>query len=65
MGCLGDRYALGCFNFLSVEGVVEAAQLVQSGQGLPAGRKGRACQTATVWAATVPHRIIPLAAPEE
>ncbi len=47
-GVFGDNDPLGCLNFLTAEGVVEAAGLVKIGQGISIGRADGIRQAAVV-----------------
>jgi len=59
-GVFGDSYALGCLNFLTPEGIVEAARLVQSGKVFRLDAKVGFAKPPLFGRATVSHRIVPL-----
>jgi len=59
-GVFGDDYALGCLNFLTPAGVVEAARLVQSGKVFRLDAKIGFAKPALFGRATVSHSVVPL-----
>jgi len=59
-GVFGEGYATGCLNFLTPEGVVEAARLVQSGKVFRLDAKVGFAKPPLFGRATVCHRIVPL-----
>jgi kynurenine formamidase len=60
-GVFGDNDALGCLNFLTPEGVVEAARLVKSGKVFRLDAKMGFLQPPLFGRATAEHRVSPLA----
>jgi kynurenine formamidase len=60
-GVFGDNDALGCLNFLTPEGVVEAARLVKSGQVFRLDAKMGFAKPPLFGRATAEHRVSPLA----
>jgi kynurenine formamidase len=59
-GVFGDRDELGCLNFLTPEGLVDAARLVQSGQVFRLDTKVGFAKPPLFGRAKVVHRIVPL-----
>jgi len=59
-GVFGDSYALGCLNFLTPEGVVEAARLVQSGKVFRLDAKVGFAKPPLFGRAAVSHQVLPL-----
>jgi len=59
-GVFGDQYALGCLNFLTPQGVVEAAQLVRSGKVFRLDARIGFAKPPLFGRATVDHQVIPL-----
>jgi hypothetical protein len=59
-GVFGDSDALGCLNFLTPEGVVEAARLVKSGKVFRLDAKMGFAQPPLAGRATPEHRVLPL-----
>lgn len=59
-GVFGDNDALGCLNFLTAEGVVEAARLVQSGKVFRLDAKIGFAQPPLFGRAAPEHRLSPL-----
>jgi kynurenine formamidase len=59
-GVFGDNDALGCLNFLTAEGVVEAARLVQSGKVFRLDAKIGFAQPPLFGRAAPEHRVSPL-----
>jgi kynurenine formamidase len=59
-GVFGERYALGCLNFLSPERIVEAARLVQSGKVFRLEAKIGFAKPPLFGRATISHQIVPL-----
>lgn len=59
-GVFGDSYALGCLNFLTPEGVVEAARLVQSGTIFRLDAKIGFAKPPLFGRAAVSHQVLPL-----
>lgn len=60
-GVFGDNDALGCLNFLTAEGVVEAARLVQSGKVFRLDAKIGFAKPPLFGRAPAEHRVSPLA----
>ncbi|HLI86330.1 MAG TPA: cyclase family protein [Bryobacteraceae bacterium] len=56
----GDNYALGCLNFLTPEGVVAAARLVQSGKVFRLDAKIGFAKPPLFGRACVSHKVLPL-----
>ena len=59
-GVFGDDYALGCLNFLTPTGVVEAARLVQSGKVFRLDAKIGFLQPPLFGRAQAVHQVVPL-----
>jgi kynurenine formamidase len=59
-GVFGDRAALGCLNFLTAEGVVEAARRVQSGKVFRLDARIGFAKPPLFGRATVTHQVLPL-----
>jgi kynurenine formamidase len=59
-GVFGDNDALGCLNFLTPEGVVEAAQLVQTGKVFRLDAKIGFAKPPLLDRASVVHKVVPL-----
>jgi kynurenine formamidase len=59
-GVFGERYALGCLNFLTPEGVVEAARLVETGKVFRLDAKIGFAKPPLFGRATVSHKVLPL-----
>ena len=59
-GVFGDSYALGCLNFLTPEGVVEAAGLVESGRVFRLDEKIGFAKPPLFGRVAVSHQVIPL-----
>ena len=59
-GVFGDSYALGCLNFLTPEGVVEAARLVESGRVFRLDEKIGFAKPPLFGRVAVSHQVIPL-----
>lgn len=60
-GVFGDDDALGCLNFLTAEGVVEAARLVQSGKVFRLDARVGFAKPPLFGRAAAEHRVVPLA----
>jgi hypothetical protein len=56
----GENYALGCLNFLTPEGVVAAARLVQSGKVFRLDTKIGFAKPPLFGRAAVSHKVLPL-----
>ena len=63
-GVFGDDYELGCLNFLTPEGVVEAARLVQKGKVFRLDMKVGYGEPTLFGRAVVRHKIIRHAGPD-
>jgi len=59
-GVFGENYALGCLNFLTASGVVEAARLVQSGKVFRLDARIGFAKPPLFGRASVAHKVIPL-----
>jgi len=59
-GVFGNQYALGCLNFLTPQGIVEAAQLVRSGKVFRLDAKIGFAKPPLFGRAAVSHQVIPL-----
>jgi hypothetical protein len=59
-GVFGENYALGCLNFLTPSGVVEAARLVQSGKVFRLDARIGFAKPPLFGRASVAHKVIPL-----
>lgn len=59
-GVFGDRYALGCLNFLSPERIVDAAQLVKTGKVFRLDIKIGFANPPLFGRASADHEIVPL-----
>ena len=60
-GVFGDDDQLGCLNFLTPQGVVDAAQLVQTGKVFRLDAKIGFAKPTLFGRATVSHKVVPLA----